>query len=82
MIIDVDQHDIFQNQSAKRKTFYRKQKYIMNKVGVEEFRRCKKTGDAIVWEEIKKRRIRQYLMIVYCKLKIIKVFIFLLLVAI
>ena len=50
----------------------------MNKVGVEEFRRCKKTGDAIVWEEIKKkkRRIRQYLMIVYCKLKIIKVFIF------
>lgn len=57
LIIDVvDQHDIFQNQSAKRKTFYRKQKYIMNKVGVEEFRRCKKTGDAIVWEEIKKKK--------------------------
>ena len=57
LIIDVvDQHDIFQNQSAKRKTFYRKQKYIMNKVGVEEFRRCKNTGDAIVWEELKKKK--------------------------
>lgn len=57
LIVDVvDQHDIFQNQSAKRKTFYRKQKYIMNKVGVEEFRLAKKSGCAIEWEPIKKKK--------------------------
>ena len=57
LIVDVvDQHDIFQNQSAKRKTFYRKQKYIMNKVGVEEFRVAKKSGCAIEWESIKKKK--------------------------
>ena len=57
LIVDVvDQHDIFQNQHAKRKTFYRKQKYLMNKVGVDDFRKARNNGQEVEWESVKTRK--------------------------
>jgi superfamily II DNA or RNA helicase len=57
LIVDVvDQHDIFQNQHTKRKTFYRKQKYLMNKVGVADFRKAINNGVEVEWESVKTRK--------------------------
>ncbi len=57
LIVDVvDQHDIFQNQHGKRKAFYRKQKYIMNKIGIAKFRDAKKKGVSVEWESVKSRK--------------------------
>lgn len=57
LIVDVvDQHDIFQNQHTKRKTFYRKQKYLMNKIGVNEFRAARNNGVEVEWESVKTRK--------------------------
>ena len=57
LIVDVvDQHDIFQSQHGKRKAFYRKQKYIMNRVDVGAFRDAKRAGTAVEWETVVGRK--------------------------
>jgi hypothetical protein len=57
LIVDVvDQHDIFQSQYGKRKAFYRKQKYIMNRVDVGAFRDAKRAGTAVEWETVVGRK--------------------------
>ena len=59
LIVDVvDQHDIFQNQHAKRKAFYRKQKYAMSRTNVGAFRAARRAGTQVEWEVVKGKKER------------------------
>ncbi len=59
VIVDVvDPHDIFKNQFTKRRVFYNKQKYLIKRTNVKEFRECIKSGEDIKWEYMKGRKER------------------------